>query len=306
MEKNELTGIERDLVVQYLVDGNVPVTLTPSGQSEPDGIHAVPSAVFPVAISPAEMRVGQDGLMLLENPPRSVSSFPPGKVRVEFYFNRVGLCFDSDVKNTADGLVLKIPDTIGRIKDSPSRQVYDFTAMLYFDCRTKHDIRSVCVPWDGIQLFSRPVWKTIPLERQQEAKRILEEFVAQARTEGNAGNGLHLIPVCNYLTSGGYAMESVQDRIQPLSILYVDHLRIVLGAGRQNFSLMQGDEYALKMSFSMKSGPVSSRDIFLTCTVNRIFAGPDSGKYCADCVYTALQEEDLRFLYEKATKNLLG
>ena len=28
MEKNELTGIERQLVLQYLVDGNVPVTVT--------------------------------------------------------------------------------------------------------------------------------------------------------------------------------------------------------------------------------------------------------------------------------------
>ena len=29
MEQKSLTGIERTLVVQYLTDGNVPVTLTP-------------------------------------------------------------------------------------------------------------------------------------------------------------------------------------------------------------------------------------------------------------------------------------
>ena len=29
MESNNLTGIERELVLQYLIDGNVPVTVTP-------------------------------------------------------------------------------------------------------------------------------------------------------------------------------------------------------------------------------------------------------------------------------------
>lgn len=29
MEHDKLTGIERELVLQYLIDGNVPVTLTP-------------------------------------------------------------------------------------------------------------------------------------------------------------------------------------------------------------------------------------------------------------------------------------
>ena len=30
MEHDKLTGIERELVLQYLIDGNVPVTLTPT------------------------------------------------------------------------------------------------------------------------------------------------------------------------------------------------------------------------------------------------------------------------------------
>ena len=29
MENENLTGIERELVLQYLIDGNIPVTLTP-------------------------------------------------------------------------------------------------------------------------------------------------------------------------------------------------------------------------------------------------------------------------------------
>ena len=38
MENENLTGIERELVLQYLIDGNIPVTLTPideNAETEP-------------------------------------------------------------------------------------------------------------------------------------------------------------------------------------------------------------------------------------------------------------------------------
>ena len=34
MEKTKLSGIERELVLQYLIDGNVPVTITPVENSK--------------------------------------------------------------------------------------------------------------------------------------------------------------------------------------------------------------------------------------------------------------------------------
>ena len=43
MNKDKLTGIERELVLQYLIDGNVPVTLTPiENKVDSEEIHSVP------------------------------------------------------------------------------------------------------------------------------------------------------------------------------------------------------------------------------------------------------------------------
>ena len=57
MEHDRLTGIERELVLQYLIDGNVPVTLTPVEESlssdldDKEGeIRSLTSQIFPVAI----------------------------------------------------------------------------------------------------------------------------------------------------------------------------------------------------------------------------------------------------------------
>ena len=53
-----------------------------------------------------------------------------------------------------------------------------------------------------------------------------------------------------------------------------------------------------------KNSPIISRDIFVTFMINKIYKNETNGKCCLDCVYTTIQEEDLRFLYEKATKHL--
>lgn len=309
MEKKSLSGIERELVLQYLIDGNVPVTLTPAvDRKKEDSVQPLTSAVFPVALKGEKLRTEKSGKILLENPPQSVLSFSGKKVKVEFYFNRVGLYFYSNVTETTGGLELQLPDTINYIEDISDVQKYDFTASLYFECRTQSDINYNCVPWANSPLFSRPVWKTIPLENQQKAKKYLEIFVEQAKKEKNAGNGIQLIPVCNYLTysDNSNKVESLQDRLKPLNILYVDHERIVFGSEAKGFNLISGAEYALKMSFTLKEGPIISRDIFVTCKVNKIYNDVQSQKYCADCVYTSLQEEDLRFLYEKATSRLFA
>ena len=100
MEHDRLTGIERELVLQYLIDGNVPVTLTPveeplsSDKDDMEGeIRSLTSQIFPVAIKGEHIRVKKNGEILLENPPQSVASFANKTVKVEFYFNRGGLFF---------------------------------------------------------------------------------------------------------------------------------------------------------------------------------------------------------------------
>ncbi len=306
MENQKLSGIERELVLQYLMDGNVPVTITPIASEKAESlntIHSVDSQIFPVAIMPEKITVEKSGKIYLENPPKNLNT-AFDSVRVEFYFNKVGLFFNSKLTTEGDKLVLLLPNEIDRIKDVEEESKYDFSAILYFEYLGKKEINETCVPWNEQELFNRPMWKSIPLENQKEAKTFLESFVAEGKTHKNIGNGLQLIPICNYLTyKDNIKVEAVQDRKKKLQILYVDHERIVFGVDN-NSDYKEGTEFGLKLCFSIKNSPIISRDVFVTFVINKIYKNETNNKRCLDCVYTTIQEEDLRFLYEKTTKNL--
>ena len=314
MEHDRLTGIERELVLQYLIDGNVPVTLTPVEEpitSDADDIEgeikSLTSQIFPVAIKGEHIKVKKDGEILLENPVQSVANFANKNVKVEFYFNRVGLYFISPVKETKKGLSLSIPDQIERIADIEEDSDYDFSSVIYFDCKSRRDLNLKCVPEEGVELFVRPVWKIIPLEYQKKAKELLEQFVEQAKQEKNAGNGIQLIPVCKYLAEPhSLKIEAMENRVKPFSILFVDHERLVVGMETQNCTFFANEEYGIKLSFSIKRGPILTRDIYVTGIINKIYRSADGLYSCVDFRYTTIQEEDLRFLYEKATSTLFN
>ena len=306
MENNTLTGIERELVLRYLIDGNVPVTVTPIEKEDGSGETVKPpsSAVFPVALKSEQFASGGGDIILLKNPPQSVIGFAGKRVRIEFYFNSVGLFFITEMRSVKSGLAFAAPEAICRIKNTEVKHDYDFSATIYYSCSNKATVNFDCVPCEGCELFARPVWASIALENQKAAKAYLERFVAEAKKEKNAGNGLQLIPICRYLTERETRIKSFSGSVKPLDILYVDHERIVFGSTDENFQLSRGAEYALKLSFSLKKGPVAKRDVFATCVPAKIYRADGGSRTCADCVYTSLQEEDLRFIYEKATKNL--
>lgn len=309
MEQKSLTGIERTLVVQYLTDGNVPVTLTPIEENlnGDEIIHSLTSQIFPLAIKGENVQISKKGEIILENPPETVRRFINKAVRVEFYFNRVGLYFISKVEENDDNenLSISIPPVIDRIIDNLEEKKYDFSALIYFECKTRKELNIKCVPDSQIELFVRPAWKIIPLENQKAAKALLEDFIEEAKVEKNAGNGIQLVPVCKYLTEKKQeGLEAMQDRPEELSILFVDHERLVLGMTSKACTFFKNEEYGIKLIFSIKKGPILTRDIFVTGLVNKIYRSKDGSLSCVDFKYTTMQEEDLRFLYEKATSTL--
>lgn len=302
MEYSKLSGIERDLVLQYLADGNVPVTLTVVSQKTSE----IPvTQIFPIAIKGEHVKLKENGSIKLENPSQSVIKFSNKKVKVEFYFQQVGLFFYTQVKEVDNGLELPIPDEIERIADVEEDVKYDFTALVYFEFKTQKDLKLNCIPWNEIELFNKPVWKSIPDENQRKARDLLEIFVNEAKIEKNVGNGIQLIPICNYLTYNHVnKMEALQNRKKPLNILYVDHQRIVLGVDFTDYTFAKNDEYGIKFQFMLKNGPINSRDIYVTSYVNKIYMA-EEGKYmCLDLCYSNIQEEDMRYLYERTTQNL--
>lgn len=305
MESNSLTGIERELVLQYLIDGNVPVTITPVEETEQkdesDQIKPASSAIFPVALKGEQIKVLEQGIILLTNPPKTVQNFQTKNVRVEFYFNRLGLFFDTELKEVKSGLALVIPSAIHRITELEKERPLDFSATLFYACNEKTDVHINCYPLENYRLFSKPVWSDVPEEIQHKTKAYLEEFIAHARKQGTAGNGLQLIPVCRYLAEAKEKMQVVEGRVEPLDIIYTDYERIVFASTTSNMHLENGAEYALELTFPIESNVIKTRRMFLTCCVEALYQNDEKNFTTAVCRYTSIKEEDVRFLYEKST-----
>lgn len=305
METSELTGIERELVLQYLIDGNVPVTLTPL-EDKTDEIKPATAAVFPVAFKSEKITVLNEGIILLKNPPQNARSYISKKVRVEFYFNRLGLYFITEAKEVKAGLALVIPSSIKRMTEIVEKPKNAFSAILYYSCNQKTDLRIDCVPCNGYELFQKPVWRDIREDCSRKAKEYLEKFIVEARKKQMAGNGLQLIPVCRYLSEKNIEKSAIEGRILPLQMLYIDYERIVFANVASSMKLLPETEYALEIVFPLESSPIKKRTVFVTCLVEDIYEDDDKEFKCAVCRFTSIKEEDVRFLYEKSTKQIFA
>ncbi len=305
MDTNVLSEIERELVLKYLVDGNVPVTITPveEEKSDADEIKNLSSKVF--FIKAEDLSVLKEGIILLKNPPEEVEEYKEKAVKVEFYFNRVGLYFITDLKFVSSGPAIVIPKFICRIPDLEIDNKYDFSALLYYSIIEK-EISFFCRPYENVELFSRPAWSSIELEKQAEAKKYLEEMVSHARKNGKSGDGIQLINAAKYFVENkDEKILSIQGRVRPFDILFVNHERILLGFEKNDaIRIQEGEEYPLSMSFAIKETPSIVRSVFVTCLVNNIYQSENGNLLAADCNFTSLKEEDLRFLYEKTSSKL--
>lgn len=309
-EEKELTQIERELVLQYLRDDNVPLTITL--EEKPDQIEAsvkdnrldsfdeeekIPaSAVFPVAIKSRQIEVLDQGIILLKNAGRLVQPFVKKNVRVQFYFNHVGLYFISTVKEYSMGFAVVIPPSIKRVKDSLRKNDFEISAKLSFD-----DVAQLCQPLEGFNLFSQPKWAEIEIEKQHHAKDLLEKFIALGKSSAEIlGNGLHLISIVHYLTkSSEQKNESIEGRVKPLDIIYIDDRRFVCASESQD-ELEENQKYALEMNFMVSKEGSVKRAVKVLCTVERTYTDLNQPlRRCWSCRYENLLNEDRRFLYER-------
>lgn len=193
-----------------------------------------------------------------------------------------------------------------RIQDTETSRAYELSAVLHYSFDGESKASLDCFPANGFEIFSRPAWSAIKLEKQAKAKEYLEQFVLDAKKTKKAGNGIQFINICRYITEERTAsFESVQGRVKPLEILFLNHERIVLGFEKNEaFSLESGVEYDVKMKFVLNSATSISRDISVLCSADYIYQDEEGTRFCVDCSFSKIQEEDRRFLYEKATKLL--
>ncbi|MBQ6781864.1 MAG: hypothetical protein IJP62_11670 [Treponema sp.] len=304
MAGSELSGIERQLVLQYLIDGNTPITVTPveesgSSEGEKEKIKSDSSRIFPVALRAEQMTVLDQGIILLKNPPENIKSFDGKDVRVQFYFNKIGLYFVTKMKKVSSGPAIVIPAAIQRVTEEAEIHHHPFSAILYYALRQKDgDLHIDCQFDENYRLFSQPKWSDVDENDAQNAKVYLEKAVEATRNSGaSIGNRLILIPVCRYLAHKSAENVALQGIIVPPTVLYIDHERIVFGTDKKTIAFAQGAEYALKLGFPLPK-PLKEREVYVTCMVEQIFADNDEKKLCAVCKYTSIKEEDVRYLYD--------
>lgn len=317
-----LTAIERSLVLQYLADANVPVTVTASdGECAVLPVAATMRATDEVPLA-ANMRSSNKTVHQYiklcsplghVNEDTTLSRFDGRNVYIEFYFNKMGLTFNATMARRGDILCFPIPSDIRRIASVPVQHDTDFSCTIYYSCSNNASVHLDCLSSPQYTLFTRPVWKDIPLEHQWLAKTYLERFVSDVRSAGVAhSNALFLITVCHYLTDTPQHLDATEGTVKPFTALYIDHERLVFGSANETFPLVAGAEYAFRLSFALhRAGPVSRREIYTTARIASVYQCDDANtlhgghRICADCVFTSLKEEDSRYLYEKATKCII-
>ncbi len=320
-EKKELTGIERELVLQYLKDDNVPLTVTlldkpvkneveivDDRMESPQDEDRIPlSAVFPVAVGADQMSVYDAGIILLKNTSRSFEFFLGHEVCVQFYFNHIGLYFVTMMKKSSRGPAIVVPSRIFRIPDVVRNVDYDFYGSVSYNAKNSR-IDMNCLPLAGYRIFCKPKWSDVLPANQVEAKKLLEEFIGKIKSDKSRslGNGLHLLSVVRFLTEKESAVfESIEGRTKPFNIIYADTDRIVLSGGEGNL-LSEGEEYSLSLTFVQPTGKLFKRVVELECRMEGVYEdGGDACRKCYSLRYSNLKNEDYRFLYERMTGKLL-
>lgn len=309
----ELTRIERELVLQYLRDDNVPLTVTLEDRPEqkdadlvenrlPSDNERLPaSAVFPVAIKSEQISVLNQGIILLKNAARTVEPFLGKKVRVQFYFNHVGLYFITTMKECSQGPAIVVPGSIRRIASAVNTRDYDFSAELSFSDSAGKPVKISCMPARNYSLFAVPAWAEIPESERPSAKALLEKYVLQIKDTSRSavGNGVHLLSVVRYLTTPeDPEHKAVDSLVQPLEIIYVDDKRIVF-AGGEDSAIESDCTYSLEMVFALSANRLIKRTMHLECTLENEYSFEQTGRKCWSCLMREITPEDLRYLYER-------
>lgn len=269
----KLTGIERDLVLRYLIDGNVPVSVV--------SLDAVHSEVFSIDFNSRDLKILEQGIILLDENSAShhekvytyFENLAGKTVRVLFYFNGLGLFFDTVLKSVSTGLALVVPKEISRIEDECTVDTSSFKVVFYYSPSEK-SINLECTQEQGFNAIFQPKWS---------------------------------VAVCRYLSAPSEKkMESVQGRKKVPTVLFIDNERIVFGMEGENTIFHEGSDYALKISFPLGTdGPIKTRDIYVTCMLEKTFSSRTGEKSCCIFRFTTIKNEDTRFLFERTKNKLL-
>ncbi len=148
-----LSGIERDLVISYLCDCNVPFSLLQ---------NQTPDRIFSFVTGQGGVRILPEGIILFSDAEVLPQEIIGTQVTLRFYFKKLGLSFSSLVSCTKSGaLALVVPREILRIADLEENAGTGFSCNVFLG-EAFSGQRLVCSLRDGYPLFMPWMWRCLP------------------------------------------------------------------------------------------------------------------------------------------------
>ena len=203
---NVLSGIERDLVVSYLCDCNVPFTLIP--QQPADRIFSFTTGQGGVKILP-------EGIILFTEAWGLPQQLIGQQVTLRFYFKKLGLSFSSLVSCTKSGaMALVVPREILRLPDVEENATTGFSCNIFLG-EAFSGVQISCSLREGYPLFLPQVWQLLPKKPSSQLIGRLRGICGVAAVEVPAA-------VSRKLMSTGKSLLVTAGWIQPGMVLPFD------------------------------------------------------------------------------------
>lgn len=259
MAKNSLSGLERKLVIDYLIKESPSLTLTLDEETFPKE-----SAFrFPIALRGEQTKILDEGIIIAQS--ESISSLEKKSVKLQFYFNKLALYFSSKLQKSSAGWALVIPEVIYKQKDEPPKSKEGFSVTIYYESNSKESKKT-----DIVCDFD----ESFPLFVESNYKERIEAFLSQKNS---------------------IQTEAISGRIHAPKVIYLDEKKIVFASQKIAMPFSQKSEYALLLKFPI-AGPLKERKVYLTCVISEMFESYECDKLCACADFSSIREEDERFL----------
>ena len=265
MAKTELTGIERQFVLSSLVSESVPLTIELS-EGEKNAV------VFPVAVRAEQVKVLEKGIALVQNVGNSLSSFIGKQVRIQFYFNKLALYFETTAQASSAGIALVIPPVISKIVDVKDEVPHAFSATIFYEAFSRNGTEKR--QKTDILCFGE---ENFPLLVSSDYKEVADRYLSSPPKE---------------------KVEAILGRVHAPTVIYLDSHRVLFGSKKNDMPLSIGAEYAVCLRFPI-SGPIKERAVYISCRVDEMYENFDCNRLCACTKISSIREEDERFLSDK-------
>lgn len=284
-----LNTIERSIVLDYMKENALPVTITMSEKSN--------VMIFPVAVNSNDIFVAGEDTLRMSSSVKKLSSMVGKSVKVSFYYNHVGLYFENWLTENQYGYFIQVPKNLMRVTAKRHVSKSSLKGVISYNIRGNQGISLEAFPKKDYALFETPRWTSVESALQSTAQNLYENFAYRINIQENEDIS-YLISVCRYLCQRLLTV-AVEGTAEPLDIIYLDSSKIVFGCINQRNSFQIGNEYKLSLQFPIGNSPLLKRSVNVGIRIVDTFANAEGDIQCFLCKFRDIKFEDKRFLDEK-------